>query len=58
MLAALGRTTQLYSHVRGAFLVGATDTDMQRCVDVVIEECGNDAASILLTAWNQVLERM
>lgn len=58
MLAALGRTTQLYSHVRGALLVGATDTDMQRCVDVVIEECGNDAAGILLTAWNQVLERM
>lgn len=58
MLAALGRTTQLYSHVRGALLVGATDTDMRRCLDVVIEECGNDAAVILLTAWNQVLERM
>lgn len=58
MLAALGRTTQLYSHVRGALLVGATDTDMQRCVDVVIEECGDTAAGMLRTVWHQVSERM
>ena len=40
ILAALGRQTQLFSHVRGALRVGATVHDVQDVVDVVTEACG------------------
>jgi XTP/dITP diphosphohydrolase len=40
MLAATHRATQLYSHVRGAMLVGATDDDLQDVINVVTECCG------------------
>ena len=37
VLAATGRTTQLYSHVRGAILAGASREDLALCTDVVTE---------------------
>ncbi len=37
VLAATGRTAQLYSHVRGAILAGASVEDLALCVDVVTE---------------------
>lgn len=37
VLAVTGRTTQLYSHVRGAMLAGASPSDLALCVDAVTE---------------------
>jgi len=37
VLAATERNTQLYSHVRGALLAGATEEDLALCIDVVTE---------------------
>jgi len=45
MLAALGREQQLYSHIRGAVLVGATEDDVRACADIVYEQCGKEAGS-------------
>ncbi len=48
MLAALGRENQLRSHVRGAFLVGATADHLHACADVVVESCGRMAGDAIL----------
>lgn len=43
VLAALGREQQLYSHVRGALLVGASAEELSTCADIVVEHCGKVA---------------
>jgi XTP/dITP diphosphohydrolase len=48
MLAALGRENQLRSHVRGAFLVGATSDHLRACAHVVVESCGRVAGDAVL----------
>ncbi|MBU3699743.1 MAG: RdgB/HAM1 family non-canonical purine NTP pyrophosphatase [Candidatus Kapabacteria bacterium] len=51
MLAVLGRTTQLYSHVRGAIAVGATMHDIAECMDVVVELSGRQAYELLKSTY-------
>ena len=43
MLAALGRDSQLFSHLRGALAIGATLDQIAACVDAVTEICGSGA---------------
>lgn len=48
MLAALGHSNQLRSHVRGAMLVGATSDQLRSCADVVFELCGKEQGNEIL----------
>ncbi|MCX6140041.1 MAG: RdgB/HAM1 family non-canonical purine NTP pyrophosphatase [Candidatus Kapabacteria bacterium] len=48
ILASLGHNNQLRSHVRGAFLVGATTEQLRSCADVVIELCGKEQGNEIL----------
>lgn len=47
MLAALGRQSQLYSHVRGALAVGASSEQLRNCEHITAELCGDHAARTL-----------
>lgn len=54
VLAATGRTTQLYSHVRGAILAGASVEDLALCVDVVTECVSAGHADAIRTIMESV----
>lgn len=55
-LAATKRKNQLYSHVRGAFNVGAHAQDLDDCFDVLMENGDADAARMLLEVRTKVQE--
>jgi 4-carboxymuconolactone decarboxylase len=48
ILAALGRESQLYSHVRGAINLGATDEHITTCSNTILE-CAGPAAEALFS---------
>ncbi|MBU3742127.1 MAG: RdgB/HAM1 family non-canonical purine NTP pyrophosphatase [Candidatus Kapabacteria bacterium] len=54
ILAALGRHTQLFSHVRGALRAGAALHDLQDVVDVVTETCGHAAGDRIRSVLQDV----
>jgi XTP/dITP diphosphohydrolase len=54
-LAATMRKNQLYSHVRGAYNVGAHHEDLDACFDVLVEN-GNYDAAHLLTAVRAMVQ--
>lgn len=56
MLAALGREQQLYSHVRGALLVGASTRELHACADIVYEQCGAQAGARLESVIDAVMK--
>jgi 4-carboxymuconolactone decarboxylase len=57
MLAALGRDTQLHSHLRGALRFGATLADIEDCADIVTERVGSDAGGRILSIAQKLTER-
>ncbi|MEY3385706.1 MAG: hypothetical protein RIR53_517 [Bacteroidota bacterium] len=57
MLAALGRGTQLYSHVRGAIALGAHEAELQECMDTVLELCGPKAYELLSGTYHTLVLR-
>ncbi len=57
ILAALGRSSQLYSHVRGALAVGATEDDLEMCQNVVVELCGRRAYDLLQSTVRAVVSK-
>ncbi|MFM8772019.1 MAG: carboxymuconolactone decarboxylase family protein, partial [Candidatus Kapaibacterium sp.] len=58
MLAALDKPAQLYSHVRGAFNVGATADHLAQCENVIIEQCGSGKGLALRSIVQTLLERV
>jgi len=54
VLATLGREQQLYSHVRGALLVGASAEELSACANIVVEQCGKAAG----TRIENIFERL
>ncbi|MFN4908119.1 MAG: RdgB/HAM1 family non-canonical purine NTP pyrophosphatase [Bacteroidota bacterium] len=57
ILAALGRSSQLYSHVRGALAVGATEDDLEMCQNAVVELCGRNAYELLNSTVRAVVSK-
>jgi XTP/dITP diphosphohydrolase len=57
ILAALGRSSQLYSHVRGAIAVGATEHDLEMCQNLVVEFCGRAAHELLRSTVRAVISK-
>jgi 4-carboxymuconolactone decarboxylase len=55
ILAALGRESQLYSHVRGAINLGATDEHITTCSNTILECAGPAAESLFLDVAQRVV---